>query len=190
MTGGAERLDDLKKRLRQSVEETLDPGEIVELSLSGIRNLHALVYTDRRVLLLKTQPLGRRVQVNSYRYADIASVQVTSKGRAGGTSASLELTVAGVPTMAQPSFADTTKFAEWAASPNVFLAAHGKAGEAGVRQAQSTLENKLRDRAAIAVDGGAEDAKVCPDCAESVKAAANICRFCGYRFDQSGAGAE
>jgi hypothetical protein len=29
----------------------------------------------------------------------------------------------------------------------------------------------------------ASDAKVCPDCAEEVKAAARVCRFCGYRFD-------
>lgn len=26
--------------------------------------------------------------------------------------------------------------------------------------------------------------KTCPDCAETVKAAANVCRFCGHRFDQ------
>jgi Uncharacterised protein family UPF0547 len=25
--------------------------------------------------------------------------------------------------------------------------------------------------------------KTCPDCAERVKEAANVCRFCGYRFD-------
>jgi hypothetical protein len=29
----------------------------------------------------------------------------------------------------------------------------------------------------------AEPEKVCPDCAETVKAAANVCRFCGSRFD-------
>lgn len=30
---------------------------------------------------------------------------------------------------------------------------------------------------------GRERAKTCPDCAEKVKAAARVCRFCGYRFD-------
>ncbi len=28
--------------------------------------------------------------------------------------------------------------------------------------------------------------KICPECAESVKAAANVCRFCGYRFEGVG----
>jgi uncharacterized protein UPF0547 len=27
------------------------------------------------------------------------------------------------------------------------------------------------------------DQKICPDCAEPVRAAARVCRFCGYRFD-------
>jgi hypothetical protein len=29
------------------------------------------------------------------------------------------------------------------------------------------------------------ETKICPDCAESVKAAARVCRFCGHRFEQS-----
>lgn len=29
----------------------------------------------------------------------------------------------------------------------------------------------------------AEGTKTCPECAEEVKAAANVCRFCGHRFD-------
>jgi hypothetical protein len=31
---------------------------------------------------------------------------------------------------------------------------------------------------------GDEQTKVCPDCAESVKAAARVCRFCRYEFDK------
>lgn len=29
------------------------------------------------------------------------------------------------------------------------------------------------------------ETKVCPDCAEMVKGAARVCRFCGYRFDST-----
>jgi hypothetical protein len=32
---------------------------------------------------------------------------------------------------------------------------------------------------------GGSETKTCPMCAEDVKAAAVLCRFCGHRFDQS-----
>jgi|GEM_PF-4128811 hypothetical protein len=36
----------------------------------------------------------------------------------------------------------------------------------------------------VLIPSAKADTKVCPDCAESVKAAAVKCRFCGHRFDQ------
>jgi hypothetical protein len=36
------------------------------------------------------------------------------------------------------------------------------------------------------VPAGAADMKTCPMCAEDIKAAAVVCRFCGHRFDQTG----
>ena len=35
-----------------------------------------------------------------------------------------------------------------------------------------------------APDGASAATKTCPDCAETVLAAANVCKHCGYRFDQ------
>lgn len=32
--------------------------------------------------------------------------------------------------------------------------------------------------------GDSEELKTCPECAESVKAAARVCRFCGHRFEK------
>ena len=30
-----------------------------------------------------------------------------------------------------------------------------------------------------------EDTKICPECAEHIKEAANVCRFCGHRFEST-----
>lgn len=43
-----------------------------------------------------------------------------------------------------------------------------------------------RGRASAPTTTGAADAeKTCPECAEAVKADANVCRYCGHRFDET-----
>src|SRR4051812_25713841 len=32
--------------------------------------------------------------------------------------------------------------------------------------------------------GETDETKTCPDCAETIKAGANVCRFCGHRFEE------
>ena len=50
------------------------------------------------------------------------------------------------------------------------------------------LTRRRAPRAESAASGDGDptaegDTKTCPECAESVKAAARVCRYCGYRFD-------
>jgi hypothetical protein len=50
--------------------------------------------------------------------------------------------------------------------------------------------SKLPDSAAAPVNGNdSESTKTCPRCAENVKAAAQICRFCGHQFVSGAASA-
>jgi Uncharacterised protein family UPF0547 len=51
--------------------------------------------------------------------------------------------------------------------------------DAGIRRSASPFGRLLGFDSAQRAD---EAVKTCPDCAETVKAAARVCRFCGYRF--------
>ena len=40
----------------------------------------------------------------------------------------------------------------------------------------------FNEELAEAIDSVSASTKVCPECAETIKAAANVCRHCGHRF--------
>ena len=50
---------------------------------------------------------------------------------------------------------------------------------------RALLWEELGDRPPLdmGAEQRAEATKLCPDCAEEVKAAARVCRFCGFRFE-------
>jgi hypothetical protein len=53
----------------------------------------------------------------------------------------------------------------------------------GIEPEPTTAPSPPRDLARSPSGAVDSESKTCPDCAEEVKAAARVCRFCGYRFD-------
>jgi hypothetical protein len=65
--------------------------------------------------------------------------------------------------------------AETTSQPSGGLGQHGARLAAALRDGLQAARNAETQVSA--------DQKLCPDCAEAVKAQANVCRYCGYRFD-------
>jgi hypothetical protein len=53
------------------------------------------------------------------------------------------------------------------------------------RRGRSAEFEEARELILARISPQAAETKVCPDCAETVKAAALVCRFCGHRFAES-----
>jgi hypothetical protein len=53
------------------------------------------------------------------------------------------------------------------------------------RRGKSAEFEEARDLILARISPEPAETKVCPDCAETVKAAALVCRFCGHRFQES-----
>ena len=62
-----------------------------------------------------------------------------------------------------------------------------KVVEEAERARVNTANESLEDIFPAAIEGEitvlSEDSKICPDCAETIKAAAKKCRFCNYSYE-------
>jgi hypothetical protein len=56
-----------------------------------------------------------------------------------------------------------------------------------IRASLNTMPALEGEPAAVSESGSAAATKVCPKCAEEVKAAATVCRFCGFEFETEAA---
>lgn len=105
------------------------------------------------------------------------------------------------------SWIDSSKkgFVQWGEYLNSFVDSYGR--DRAVTLAEGPVKHRMEginqaakarilDRAEadgvdvslLRAETGPSATKLCPDCAEDVKAAARKCRFCGYRFDTEIAG--
>jgi hypothetical protein len=65
-------------------------------------------------------------------------------------------------------------------SPNIITFGYLGKQRKATEEAVAMLESMAHKTRPVVESGDAS--KVCPECAETVKAAARVCRFCGNRF--------
>jgi hypothetical protein len=66
---------------------------------------------------------------------------------------------------------------------NVAISSMRRGRPSATELSSDSPQNLLPPRSPVPIAGSTEDTKVCPECAETVKALAKKCRFCGHRFD-------
>ena len=68
----------------------------------------------------------------------------------------------------------------WSAS-NIAPPSASEAQAHKAKQERDSLGKWFLEKPKIQAEQSKE--KICPDCAETIKAAANVCHYCGYRFE-------
>ena len=150
-----------------SVDETARPGKPVSNRL-GARPQGPQEWLDRRTRYI----IRADRDSASNRALKLLNEVVDAYERAGIVVRPIEPTDGGLNQMAQANLA----FQQASA-----LATGGSArlGEAG----GTTAPFQLPRSASSALSAQADETKICPMCAETVKAAALKCRFCGHMFE-------
>lgn len=131
---------------------------------------------------------GRSVVVGTKLVAeDTGALSVTSRRATFlGTKKTIDLPYAKLASL--EVFSDGVRFhQENRVNAPLFAGFDGEVIAAMINATIQREEATSMPRPAPPKPAGADvtDTKVCPDCAETVKKAARVCRYCGYRFDSS-----
>lgn len=188
LTEPSDPLAGLGRGLKKATETELADGEVV---LGAWRagmptSAEAVVCTDKRVIVIKRDASMSR-QVNSYLYTHIGSVHVTKGSRSplASSSTELQLSVPGVQVQAsaqsQLDWTGTGAGADRMFAPNTVNFGWTKTRKAAAAEAAQMIQ-ALIERAAAGRETAANTDKACPRCAETIKGAALVCRYCGHHL--------